>query len=120
MKKIILALAFLIASLNAGELMIKRDNGKVLLSFEKKYGLYVLSDGHSFDDNVEVIIVYNDDKSRKSIENKYSLMDGKDMYGMYIIYKQQSKDVIGLFAKLSKEKGIKNVYPNWTTRVKKY
>ncbi len=121
MKKLLLALVFLVVSLNAGELMIKRDGAKYALSFEKKDGLYVLSNQKRFDDKVKVIITYKDDKYKDGIESKYNLLNGKDKYGMYFIYEQNADDVIELFAKLSEEKNnIQVVHPNWTMSTKKY
>ncbi len=122
MKKILLAMAFLVSTLSAGELMIKRDSGKVSLSFEKDAsGSYILSNKKKFDDRVKVIIVYEDDSAREAIESKYDILsNGKDMYGMYFIYEQNSDDIVDLFSKLSEEKKIKRVYPNWTMNIKKY
>ncbi len=122
MKKILLAMAFLVATLSAGELIIKRDSGKTSLSFKKDdKGTYILSNKKRFDDKVQVIIVYKNDSAREAIESKYAeLSNGKDRYGLYYIYDQNSNDVISLFSKLSEEKAIKRVYPNWTMSIKKF
>ncbi len=120
MKKILLALVFLGVSLNAGEFTIKRDSGKTSFSVKKENGQYILSNKKMFDDNVKVIISFTDKGYKNSIEKKYSLKNGEVFYGEYFIYEQSSNDVIDLFAKLSKEDVVKNVYPNWNTRVNKY
>ncbi len=120
MKKLLLALVFLSVSLSADSFTIKRDSGKTSFSYEKKNGIYTLSNKKTFDDNVKVIISFKDDSYKKSIEKKYGLHNGEKFYAQYFIYEQTSNDIVALFAKLSKEKGIKNVYPNWNTRVSKY
>lgn len=119
MKKLLLIFLFFV-SLNAQELIIKRDNGIVSLSFEKKDGFYLLSNGKKFKDNVKIIIVYTNNKYKKALEEKYNLTNARNMYNMYIIYEQNSRNIIDLFSKLTKEKNIKRVYPNWITSIKKF
>ncbi len=119
MKKILVLLAFMI-TLNAGDFMIKRESGKTTFSFTKENGVYTLSNKKTFDESVKVIIIYEDESKKEAIEDKYSLRNGKDMYGMYFIYEQNSFDIVKLFEDLSKEKAIKTVHPNWTTSIKKF
>ncbi|MCJ8325840.1 MAG: hypothetical protein MJK08_01970 [Campylobacterales bacterium] len=114
MNKILFVLILIVATLGANELIIKSDGSKVSLSFEKKHSFYILSNSKKFDDKVKVIVIYKDDKYKNYIETKYNLLNGKNKYGMYFIYEQDSQDIIELFSNLSKEKNIKDVHPNWT------
>ncbi len=120
MKKILLVLALLAVSLGASELIIKRDGSSVELKYEKKGDFYYLSNNKKFDNKVKVIITYKDNRYRRYIESKYNLLNGRDKYGMYFIYEQNSNDVIGLFSRLSREKYIQNVHPNWIISSKKF
>ncbi len=120
MKKILSFLICLGLGLNAGTFTIKRDSGKTSFYVEKKDGLYHLSNKKYFANDVKIIISFSNKKEKKSIEKKYSLKNGKKFYADYFIYEQNSNDIIKLFSKLSKEKDIKNVYPNWNTRASKY
>ncbi len=119
MKKILVLLAFML-TLNAADssFTIKRESGKTTFSFTKENGIYTLSNKKTFDDNVKVIIIYKDESKKEDIEDKYSLRNGEDKYGLYYIYEQNSHDIVKLFEDLSKEKAIKTVHPNWITRIK--
>ncbi len=119
MKKILVLLALML-TLNAGDFTIKRESGKATFSFTKENGVYTLSNKKTFDDNVKVIIIYKDKSKKQDIEGRYFLRNGKDRYGLYYIYEQNSSDLVKLFEDLSKEKAIKTVHPNWTTSIKKF
>ncbi|MBS9782768.1 MAG: hypothetical protein KGV43_03100 [Arcobacter sp.] len=119
MKKILVLLAFML-TLNAGDFTIKRESGKTTFSFSKENGVYTLSNKKTFDDNVKVIIIYEDESKKEAIEDKYALRNGKNKYDLYYIYEQNSSNLVKLFEDLSKEKAIKTVHPNWTTHIKKF
>lgn len=119
MKKILIA-ALMTVGLSASTINVKQDGSIIRYEYTKKENAYILSNKKLFENDVKVIIEFNDKSKKEQLEQKYNLQNGKVFYGNLFIYEQNGADIVGLFEKLANERDIQNVYPNWITIHKKY
>lgn len=116
----ILIVALIAVGLSASTVNVKQDGSIVRYEYTKKDNTYLLSNKKFFENDVKVIVEFNDKSKKEQLEQKYNLQNGEVFYGNLFIYEQSGVDIVGLFEKLANERDIQNVYPNWITIHKKY